>query len=283
MGAWKKFIEKLRKPRSPAEAAEGEYIDVSPGAGDRPAPPPPVKREGWIARWRPGSRRDRQIAWLQAGYSEMLDLMRSIRTHLDRQEDVQHKMLDVFEQLPGSMDALQSVGKAAEQQVEVLGLLRQQVESSVHHDQQLVESMNRFNQTLGVMDETTRTSGRTVADLVEKSRGSERLLREVIERSERRFAMIAGTFLVAVLVGVAAVVYVVTTETRFAAHASGATAEVVAVRGVPADADLVTLANRPPEVVAQPVAGTEEEKPGRKSLFGRLFRRKSPAAEETGP
>lgn len=85
MGLWSDFLAKFNKGPEGAAGPAGS-IDVTPGSEKpaRGAEPPPA-REGWLARWRPGSRRDRQIAWLQAGYSEMLDMVRSIRQHLDRQ------------------------------------------------------------------------------------------------------------------------------------------------------------------------------------------------------
>jgi hypothetical protein len=207
MGKLSDFVAKLKKP-SPPENTPANYIDITPGSGDKSKAPPAVQKENWLSRWRPGSKRDRQIAWLQAGYSETLDLMRSIRQHLDRQEDVQVKMANVLDRLPESMDGLKSVNKAAEQQVVVLGLLRQQIEANVHHDRKLVESMDKFNQTLGLMDETSRNSGRTVTDLIEKSKSSETLLREVIERSERRFIFVTTLFVLVIVAAAVAFYYV---------------------------------------------------------------------------
>ena len=167
MGKWFDFVAKLKKPSQPEENG-GNCIGITPGFGDKVTAPLASQKETWLSRWQPSSKRDRQIAWLQAGYSETLDLLRSIRQHLDRQEDVQVKMANVLDRLPESMEGLKSVNKAAEQQVVILGLLRQQIEAGVQHDQKLVESMNKFNQTLGLMDETSRNSGRTVTDLDRK-------------------------------------------------------------------------------------------------------------------
>lgn len=206
MGKLSDFFAKLKKP-TPPENDSANYIDITPGSSDKSKAPLAVQKESWLSRWRPGSKRDRQIAWLQAGYSETLDLLRSIRRHLDRQEDVQIKMANVLERLPESMEGLKSVNKAAEQQVVVLGLLRQQIEANVHHDQKLVESMNKFNQTLGLMDETSRNSGRTVTDLIEKSKNSETLLREVIERSERRLVFVTTLFVLVIVAAAVAFYY----------------------------------------------------------------------------
>ncbi len=248
MTFWSDF--KARFKNSPAEGSAAP-------APVRPAPTAvaPLEQQGWLARWRTPSKRDRQIAWLQAGYSEMLDLMRVIREHLEGQADVQQKMVGVLEKLPDSMDGLKTVGKAAEQQVEVLALLRRQIESSVNHDQQLVESMNRFNQTLGLLDETSRTSGRTVIDLVEKSRESEKLLRDVVERSERRILLVISLFVVVLLIGVGAAMYV----------ATGGVLKRAQEQAVPA-AVSITAPLPEPAAAAEPVAPAEKG-----GWFGRLF------------
>lgn len=198
MGWWSDVLGKLRSPDDASAPADSTVPDK--------VMPPPGKGM-WLSRLRPVSRRDRQIAWLQAGYSEMLDLMRGIRQHLDRQEDVHQKMVAALEHLPASMDHLKSVGKAAEQQVEMLAVLRHQIESSTAHDQQLVESINRLNQTLGVMDETSRTSARTFVEFVERSKETERLLHRSVDRSERRVFFVAGVFLVIVILIAGSVVY----------------------------------------------------------------------------
>jgi hypothetical protein len=206
MGKWSDFVTKIRKP-FPPDDKPANCIEITPGSGDKSTAPPVVQKGTWLSRWRPRSKRDRQIAWLQAGYSETLDLLRAIRQHLDRQEDVQVKMANVLDRLPESMEGLKSVNKAAEQQVVILGLLRQQIEAGVQHDQKLVESMNKFNETLGLMDETSRNSGRTVTDLIEKAKNSESLLREVIERSERRVVWVTTLFGLVIVLAATAFLY----------------------------------------------------------------------------
>ncbi len=255
MGKFSSFFDRFRKAGA-RPGDQPEYIDLNAPAAPA-APGQPKEQKSWLARWKPESKRDRQIAWLQAGYSETLNLMRGIRDHLERQEDVQHKMVDVLGRLPDSMDNLKNVGKAAEQQVEVLGLLKQQLESSTRHDQQLIESMNRFNQTLGVMDETSRTSGRTVEHLMERSKDSESMLRRVIERSERRIIFITGIFLIAVLLGVGSVVYIATTRNMTAAAQPPAP---------------VTVVTEPPAAAAPEAVPPPAEEPKKtRSLWSKFF------------
>lgn len=205
MGHWSTFAAWWKKMWS--HQPSGDYVPVEPDdspAGHEPAP----EKTGRLIRW-PGSRRDRQLAALQEGYVEMLGLMRGIREHLEKQQGVQEKMVQVLGRLPESMDGLKNVGRAAEQQVEVMSLLRKQIESGATHDQQLVDSMNRFNQTLSVMDQTSRTSGRAVEQLIGKSADSEKMLREAMERSERRFMIVTGVFAVVAVLAAGAVMFLV--------------------------------------------------------------------------
>ena len=265
MGKLSDFIAKLKKP-TPPENSPADCIDSTPGSDDKAKAAPAARKESWLSRWRPVSKRDRQIAWLQAGYSETLDLMRSIRQHLDRQEDVQVKLANVLDRLPESMEGLKSVNKAAEQQVEVLGLLRHQIEANVHHDRKLVESMDKFNQTLGLMDETSRNSGRTVSDLIEKSKSSETLLREVIERSERRFIFVTTLFVIVIVAAGVALYFL--GPVRRAEVATPAYTLPVTVSASQAAIKEVSIS----EASSGNQALTDEEPP--KTLFQRIFHRK---------
>ena len=99
---------------------------------------------------------------LQSGYVEMLDLMRSISSHLDQQAQSQTRLLQSLECFPEAVDGLKHVGKATAQQTEVLKLVRDQLESTAQHEQDIVGSMDGFNRTLHLMDETNRTTSSTV-------------------------------------------------------------------------------------------------------------------------
>ena len=205
MGNWSDFVAWWKKVWS--RQPSGEYVPVEPDASAGNHEPAQAKT-GRLIRW-PGSRRDRQLAALQEGYVEMLGLMRGIREHLEKQQGVQEKMVHVLDRLPDSMDGLKNVGRAAEQQVEVMSLLRKQIESGATHDQQLIDSMNRFNQTLGVMDQTSRSSGRAVEQLIVKAADSEKMLREAMERSERRFMIVTAVFAVVAMLAAGAVMFLV--------------------------------------------------------------------------
>jgi hypothetical protein len=204
MGKWSDWIRRLfGAEKAPPE----EYLDVSAQEGPSSPQPPFEKKRSWLTKWTPGAQRERQIAWLQAGYTETLTLIRGINAHLERQEDIQHKLVAALEQLPSSFESLKSLGKAAEQQVEALALLRDQLARSSDHDQKLVASMENFNKTLGLLDETARASGRTVAELVQQAREEDRLVHELVQRSEKRMTIITSLFVGALVFMMAAAGY----------------------------------------------------------------------------
>ena len=166
----------------PSAAAAGVGTSVQLAQPKRP----------WISRFIPRTRRERQIQALQAGYTEMVDMMRNISTHLERQAQVHDNLLGALEHFPDAVDSLRSVGKATEQQTEMLGLVKERLESNASHEEQVVDSMNRFNNTLTMMDETSKTTSDTIGSLVDRSRESEESLRAMLERSERRTTMLLG-------------------------------------------------------------------------------------------
>ena len=166
---------------------------LPPSNDDTPAPatPPPVpaRKMPFWKRLFVSKRREQALA-MQNGYVEMLDLIRAIREHLDRQEIVQAHTISLFEKLPQSLL----------QQQDILNLLQSQLENKIASDKSLTESMSRLTNTLSSIDESQKASSKTVTDMINRSRESEQLLREVIRRSERRM-----TIMIVVLLAAAAI------------------------------------------------------------------------------
>ena len=110
-------------------------------------PPVPLKKPGLLRRIFT-SRKKQQAVAMQNGYLEMVDLVRSIRTHLDRQEDVQNRVMTMLEKVPDTM----------ERQHEVMDLFKQQLEGNLENDRKLTESMGQLNSTLSSMNGLARLS-----------------------------------------------------------------------------------------------------------------------------
>ena len=113
-------------------------------------------RRGLFSRLRWESKRDRKLAELSTGYQQLVGLMGSIQHHLELQSERQDRFLGSLEHLPEVAEGLKKIGRSTEQQAETLGLMRDQLDSSVEHDKQLINSMSRFNDTLSLMNKTQR-------------------------------------------------------------------------------------------------------------------------------
>ena len=171
------------------EKPEHDVLPPEPGGALSVPPPVPQKQPGFLRRLFM-SRRKQQALAMQNGYLEMVDLIRAIRSHLDRQETVQTTVLNMLAKVPDAMD----------RQHEVMTMFKQQLESGMENNRRLTDSMGNLNNTLASIDESQRASSRTITDLIGRSRESEQLLREVMRRSERRmtgllvlfFLLVAG-------------------------------------------------------------------------------------------
>lgn len=170
---------------SDPESVQPEHEVLPPDTSGALSVPPPVpqKKPGFIRRLFMSRKKQQAIA-MQNGYLEMVDLIRAIRSHLDRQETVQTSVLAMLEKVPGAMD----------RQHEVMTLFKQQLESGMENNRRLTESMGNLNNTLASMDESQRAASRTITDLIGRSRESEQLLREVMRRSERRMTFLLVVF-----------------------------------------------------------------------------------------
>ena len=160
------------------------------------------RREGgWLTRWRAPKQQARQLATLQEGFNELVGLTRSIREHMDQQSQTQRTLTELLTHVPDAVAGLKQVGQATQQQTETLDLLKKQLEASARNEGHMVESMQKFNQTLQVMDNLSKSTSQTVTTMADRTRDSEEMLRAVLERSERRLVyMIVGLMVLTVTV-----------------------------------------------------------------------------------
>ena len=197
-GWWKRFLKWRSKV---AEESGGEpYMDRIPEKErSMMASEEEPRKGGWLSKWRAPKRREQQLATLQQGFSELVDLTRSIREHMDQQAQTQKTLLDMMKHIPGAVESLQSVGKATEQQTETLALLRTQLEAAARNEGHMVDSMRNFNKTLTLMDDMSKRTSQTVSSMADRTRDSEDMLRNILERSERRLVYTIVTLMVVTL------------------------------------------------------------------------------------
>jgi hypothetical protein len=184
--------------------------------------------KGLLSRLKPGAKKQKQRQQLQnleTGYQEVVGLVRSVREHLDRQEMTQSQLISSMENLPAVFDSLKTVGESSEhqrkaieqqgeaierqiahqtevagQQAEVLGVIRTQLVGNVEQSRNIVNSMDRFNDTLFSMDSTTRR-------IAEGARSTEDTLKDLVEKSEKRLYTVLCLMSVVLLTVVGLVAY----------------------------------------------------------------------------
>lgn len=206
-GWWKQFL-KWRKSVA-EQTGEQSFIDVTPEQEQKNMESKEEpRRGGWLSKWRAPKKREQQMATLQEGFNELVDLTRSIREHMDQQAQTQKTLLDMMNHIPGAVEGLKSVGKATEQQTETLALLKQQLEASARNEDHMVESMRSFNKTLALMDDMSKRTSQTVSSMADRTRDSEDLLRNILERSERRLVWMIVTLMVVTLSVIGAGLYI---------------------------------------------------------------------------
>lgn len=157
------------------------------------------ENRGWLARWRAPKRQERQIATLQEGFNELVGLTRSIREHMEQQALTQSTLVSMLEHMPGAVEGLKGVGEATKQQTETLQLLKKQLESAARNEGLMVDSMENFNKTLQLMDDMSKHTSQTVTTMADRTRDSEDMLRNLLERSERRLIAMIVTLIIVTL------------------------------------------------------------------------------------
>lgn len=248
--------------------AEHDVLPPEPGGALSVPPPVPQKKPGFLRRLFT-TRKKQQAVAMQNGYLEMVDLIRAIRSHLDRQETVQTSVLTMLEKVPGAMD----------RQHEVMTMFKQQLENGMENNRRLTDSMGNLNHTLASMDESQKASSRTVTDLIHRSRESEQLLREVMRRSERRMTALVVFFFLAVV----ALGFYFVRGTNRSAPAPAAEQAPAVVAENPAPAPAPEMTKPAPAPAAKPAPAAAAEKPAPKAEFVPPAKPAEKKAEEAAP
>ncbi len=146
------------------------------------------------------SRKAQSRALQKHAASDVGELLQAVSHHLDRQSQVQERLLGALERLPEAIESMQKVGQSSEAQTQVLSEVKRQLESSA-------EGMSHFENSLSTFDATNRSAAETVASLIERSRETEEKLRQLVNRSERRVTLLLGVLGLAFIVVVGGALY----------------------------------------------------------------------------
>lgn len=188
---------------------------------------PAANDGGGASRWlprMPGAKRDEAINQLREGFDEVVDLVRTVRRHLDDQAERSERLLHKLDGLPEAMQSLQetnrnqtriaesveqhmerqqkdsqqlnqalgNLAQSTEHQGQVLGVLQEQIHASRQTDEQMLHSFSNVNQTLQQLSQTTQQSSRTLEQVSEQRSTSEQQMQELIRRTNKHMTIMTA-------------------------------------------------------------------------------------------
>lgn len=187
-----------------------------------------------IAQVKPNSRQAREmtIQQLKEGYGEVVETMKSVRTHLDQQADRNEQMLELMKGIPEvlktipesarnqermlgaiqtSLDqqnetaghltkAIVSLAAASEQQGATLQGINERIEAEGATREALNTGVSNLNQTLGGVQESSNATRESMHAMSEQARLNDERMRDMYQRSQRTTLMMVILCL-AVVVG----------------------------------------------------------------------------------
>lgn len=194
-----------------------------------------------VARVKPGSRQDREmtIAQLKEGYGEVVETMKSVRSHLDQQAGRNEQMLELMKGIP---EVLKTIPESARNQERMLGAIQtsldKQNETATHLTNAIVslaaasekqgatmqginermeaegatrEALNvgvaNLNQTMGSVTESSTATRESMHAISEQARMNDERMRDMYQRSQRTTLMMVILCLAVVVGALALGVY----------------------------------------------------------------------------
>ncbi len=257
------------------------------------------ERHGLLARFS-GRQRDEAIAELQRGYSEVIDLARAVRTHMETQSERSERMVGLMDRLSQSMQALPESGRNqsrmlealqnhidvqarqsgdlnetmrglsrhGEHQAQVLGVIQQQLDANHDTDREMLGSIGRLNETMGRINESNHASVSVLKNMADQGATVDRHMQELITRNQRHMTTlsVATWAIAAAVIGVAAWVAVSVGQLRPADGPMQPTAAIGLTApdtgpAAPAPAEASSAEPTRAESELQPVVASEEPTP----------------------
>ncbi|MEX0742620.1 MAG: hypothetical protein WD079_07455, partial [Phycisphaeraceae bacterium] len=109
---------KAPKPVAPPERAERAVTSLE----ELTEPKKTVasaRRTGILSHF-PGAKRDERLDNLQEGFTEVVDLMQTVRVRLDEQSDRSDRLMEIMSRLPEAIDALPETNRNQARMLEAL-------------------------------------------------------------------------------------------------------------------------------------------------------------------
>ena len=228
----------------PAEVAVDSLRQMSerPAPGHEDAEQP---KRGLLSRIKgemPGAKRDQAIADLKAGYDEVVDLMKTVRTHLNDQSERSQHLLELLRHMPEALqslpetnrnqsrlleviqnhldqqsrhatrfnDSLTTLTRVTEQQTQILGVIQQHMDASSQTDDKLLRSFTAMNQTLENLNDSTRLSANNMRELNERAAADDRRMQQMMEKTGRQMTVLSITSWIMAAIALGVAVYAIT-------------------------------------------------------------------------
>ncbi len=115
--------------------------------------------------WKRPRKRDLQLETLRQGAGEMVDLMRSIRDHLEGEQGEREGIGRSLSPMPLAVESLKSMSESQANVGKVLGELRTTIERRVPKDTVFIKSLNRIGSTMTNVEETFSLMDRTLSGI----------------------------------------------------------------------------------------------------------------------
>ncbi|MEC9373418.1 MAG: hypothetical protein VYC34_06210 [Planctomycetota bacterium] len=184
-------------PRSPVGI---EYDELDEGARTSSG----GSRFGLLSRHRGGApeeaARQQSITELKENYNEVMDLVRKVNAHLDRQEARSSRMIEIAERIPEGIDALGDIRAQGETLIEVARSTHAATEAgtervtaaldrSIEAELKLVEEMSHVRTTMDDVAGSNAKIGETLQSMHRSSTAREGELIGLISESRRWMQM----------------------------------------------------------------------------------------------
>jgi methyl-accepting chemotaxis protein len=214
-----------------------------PGETVPEAPPEETPKDKVVVKTLGPAKKQESLEKLQEGFNSLIDQLQGINEHLNQQVAQHEQLMGRIEELPrllGSfpelvenqrqsaqhlidqlkaatarderfVDVVEKIPTETAKQTDALVNIDHQLAAAADSDVQMTESFNKFNETLARLNQTTGGQTDSIMQMSKTFATSDRYLKYLISRQNRRFMwifMIAmGVCLVAILALVGIVIY----------------------------------------------------------------------------
>lgn len=160
--------------------------------------------------------REATIAQLRSGYTEIIDTMKAVRSHLEQQSDQSKRMLDVMQAMPDLLRAipdsnrnqthvLEAIHANLEQQNRASGELSaalaglsqatakigSHIQQGEESQQELTDRLGTLSTTIQRLDESNRDARDTLRIAVSESDEKNKAVRDMVARSHRQVVVLS--------------------------------------------------------------------------------------------